>query len=671
MLIRDRILLIAILALVAVAAAGLWAGDVRVQALEQGAARQEIAAQNALWNAVVGGRLDQLDAAKLLLGGRLTMDGSAEAKLEAVYTELSGRFGLSRIEVFATDGAALFRTPATRGAITASAGNYQGRGIGQNESRGYVLYSSLNLGYATAVLSVPMERALTAFTATRGGQAALLDLRGAPIALLGTETLGPFVRDLPTLGEAAYRATYQGQPADIVSTFVNDALGRPLAQLVSVTTVTAPPLLTSRPSLVAALAAATLAIASLLAWYVRSALAPVEAAVASLEQLADGDTAISLPAVIETDESGRLVAAARALRARALTFLSLRIARERQGRRQQRFIRMQMEALANMLEPDARDSVLADLARLETAARQVAGARRATADEEAGEDFGVLAAAFQNMAIRVRDQYAALGALVRELSEALKAKNDYVALQKELEIARRLQLSILPHSFRPRDGLSIQSLMTPAKEVGGDFYDFFEIDERRIGVVVADVSGKGVPAALFMAVSRTLLRAIGLLGDSPGRVLARLNDLLAAENEEMMFVTVFYAVIEPDSGKLTYANGGHNRPVRLSADGSVDMLPGTKGTALAVMAGLEYAEATITLGDGECLLLYTDGVTEAFDVDGQEFTDHRLLETMAGFGTTSTHDVPQAVTDSVYRFARGAPQSDDITCVAIGYRRDD
>jgi len=392
--------------------------------------------------------------------------------------------------------------------------------------------------------------------------------------------------------------------------------------------------------------------------------------VVSLESLADGDTAISLPAVVETDESGRLVAAARTLRMRALTYVSLRIARERQGQRQQRFIRMQMEALANMLEPEARSSVLADLARLETAVRDAAGVGPAAADDGAGEDFGVLAAAFQNMAVRVRDQYAALGALVHELSEALQAKNDYIALQKELEIARRLQLSILPHNFLPREGLNVQAMMTPAKEVGGDFYDFFEIDADRVGVVVADVSGKGVPAALFMAVSRTLLRAIGLLGDSPGRVLVRLNDLLAAENEEMMFVTVFYAVIEPRRRRMTYANGGHNRPVRLRADGSVDMLPGTQGTALAVMGGLSYREATLDLEPGDCILFYTDGVTEAFDIDNKEFGDARLIETMAGFAATPTQEVPQAVIDQVYRFARGAPQSDDITCVAIGCRRD-
>ncbi len=672
MLIRDRILLVAVLALLAVAVVGLWFGDMRVQALEQGAARHAMAAQSALWSAVVGGRLDELDAARLLIGQQLTADGEPADRLAQAYGHLAPQFGLARVELFGADGRLLERVPAKRGAAVSSLASYRGRGIGQNESRGYVLYSSIGLSDATtAVLSVPLERALAAFTAARGGEAALLDLRGGPIAVSGAEGLGAFAKDLPTLGDAAYRTGYAGRPAEIVSTFVTDGLGRPLAQLVSVAPVTvAAPLLGSRVLLLAALATATLLIAAALAWFVRSVLAPVESVVVSLESLADGDTAISLPAVVETDESGRLVAAARTLRMRALTYVSLRIARERQGQRQQRFIRMQMEALANMLEPEARASVLADLARLETAVRDAAGVGPAAADDGAGEDFGVLAAAFQNMAVRVRDQYAALGALVHELSEALQAKNDYIALQKELEIARRLQLSILPHNFLPREGLNVQAMMTPAKEVGGDFYDFFEIDADRVGVVVADVSGKGVPAALFMAVSRTLLRAIGLLGDSPGRVLVRLNDLLAAENEEMMFVTVFYAVIEPRRRRMTYANGGHNRPVRLRADGAVDMLPGTQGTALAVMGGLSYREATLDLEPGDCILFYTDGVTEAFDIDNKEFGDARLIETMAGFAATPTQEVPQAVIDQVYRFARGAPQSDDITCVAIGCRRD-
>lgn len=675
MLIRDRILLVTILALLAVAGVGLWLGDMRVQTLEQVAARQAVAAQNTLWSAVITGRLDELDAAKLLLGSRLTAEGELAEQLESAYHDLAERFGVSRIELYAPDGRLMLRLPTRQGQTQANSATHHSRGIGQNESRGYVLYSSIALGEAsggmTAVLSIPLHRALASFTATRGSEAALLDLRGAPVILEGSSGLGGFVRDLPTLRDSAYRADYGGKPAEIVSTFVNDSLGRPLAHLVSVLPVTATaPLLGSRGLFLVALMVATLLIAAVIAWYVRSAMAPIASVVTSLESLAEGDTAISLPEIDDPDESGRLAAAARGLRARALTHVALRIARERQGHRQQRFIRMHMERLANMLEADARDSVLADLTRLETAARDAAGARLATVTDEAGEDFGVLAAAFQNMAVRIRDQYAALGALVRELSEALKNKNDYIALQKELEIARRLQLSILPHNFMPREGLHIQALMTPAKEVGGDFYDFFAIDGNRIGVVVADVSGKGVPAALFMAVSRTLLRAIGLLGDSPGRVLARLNDLLAAENDEMMFVTVFYAVIEPRQGRLTYANGGHNRPVRLRADGTVDMLPGTQGTALAVMAGLDYREETIQLEPNDCILLYTDGVTEAFDIDDQEFGDPRLIKSMAGFASLPTRDVPQEITDQVYRFARGAPQSDDITCVAIGYRRD-
>jgi sigma-B regulation protein RsbU (phosphoserine phosphatase) len=207
--------------------------------------------------------------------------------------------------------------------------------------------------------------------------------------------------------------------------------------------------------------------------------------------------------------------------------------------------------------------------------------------------------------------------------------------------------------------------MLPAREIGGDFYDFFTLADGRIGVLVADVSGKGIPAAFFMAIARTLMKAMAVFTASPASCLAQVNDLLAAENPESLFVTLFYGVIDPATGTLVYSNAGHNPPVLVSGDGQARLLDLTGDVALAVMEGLAYGEASVKLDPGDTLVLYTDGVTEAFDAAGQEFSTRRLTEMLARAVGLSVTEVVQLVMDGVDRFSQGVAQADDITCVAV------
>ena len=237
-------------------------------------------------------------------------------------------------------------------------------------------------------------------------------------------------------------------------------------------------------------------------------------------------------------------------------------------------------------------------------------------------------------------------------------------------MARKIQLSILPKSLPTREGVVVDAVILPAREVGGDFYDFFQIDERRVGVTIADVSGKGVPAAFFMLIARTLLRATALFGLAPSACLTKVNDILSAENDQMLFVTLFYGILDIETGRFTYANAGHNWPVTLHADGSVAMLDGTGGTALAVIEGLAFEEKSIDLAPGDLMLLYTDGVTEAFNPASEEFSDARLRDLVATMGQTPTWNVPHMVLGAVKAFEDGTQQSDDITCVVLGFRRD-
>ncbi len=252
-----------------------------------------------------------------------------------------------------------------------------------------------------------------------------------------------------------------------------------------------------------------------------------------------------------------------------------------------------------------------------------------------------------------------------EWRDALSSRDKLVMLQNELDVARKMQQSILPTLFpRGSDYRSFAS-MEPARDVGGDFYDMLRLEGGRIGLSIADVSGKGVPAALFMMSSRTLLKGAAIGNLHPGAVLQEVNNLLVEDNETMMFVTLLYAVYDPASGQLTYANGGHNAPLIRHADGSSTMLPLTGGTALGVVGGLDYRQETIRLLPGDILVLYTDGVTEAMNVAGEEFGVERLREVLAATPSDDPQEVNKAVFDGVQAFAGGAPQFDDITCLTL------
>ena len=399
--------------------------------------------------------------------------------------------------------------------------------------------------------------------------------------------------------------------------------------------------------------------------YLRHALGRLETAVGALNALAQGDTTVHLDAGRRHDEVGRIAAAVARLRKELLAFGRLRRAREKQRDRQERFIRREMAGLAATLDPVERQEILKELDEIDS---RLAAQRRpgfGILDPQGAEALSLMAMAFEKMATRVRDQQARMGELIKELRDALATKSAYLALQQELEIAQRVQLSSLPEALPATADLELVGRMLPAREVGGDCYDFFELDETRIGIVVADVSGKGVPAALFMAIARTLLRAVAQRFDSPGACLTRLNELLLQNNHEELFVTVFYGIFDRRSGHLVYANGGHNPPV-LVRGMQTRFLERTGGMALAV-ADVDYAEFGIDVRPGDMLLFFTDGITEAVGPDGAEYGVDRLTACLVAARTTSASSVLEAVLDDIRAFAGTEPQADDITCVALCY----
>ena len=259
---------------------------------------------------------------------------------------------------------------------------------------------------------------------------------------------------------------------------------------------------------------------------------------------------------------------------------------------------------------------------------------------------------------------------VRYIRESQQEHNQLESIKNDLDIAGEIQQTILPRSFPPFPELTevvdIYASMTPAKDVGGDFYDFFQIDDERIGLVIADVSGKGVPASLFMAVSRTLLRATALRGISSAECLTYANKLLCKESLDSMFVTVFYGIYHYKTGMMDYTNAGHNPPYLLRGGRTVECLSVSSNFVVGVFDDIEFESNTLTFGIGDTLLLYTDGVTEAFNDKREQFSESNLQDILASMHeSSSAKEVVTSVLQSVKTFSGDYPQSDDITLLSL------
>lgn len=256
----------------------------------------------------------------------------------------------------------------------------------------------------------------------------------------------------------------------------------------------------------------------------------------------------------------------------------------------------------------------------------------------------------------------------RELAERnLALMQAQKQITAELDIARALQIAILPSIFPARAGCDGAARMIPATTLGGDFYDFIELPDKRIGLVMADVSGKGVPAAFFMAVARTNLRELASHHLDPGDCLTCTNEILCTQNPMDLFVTVFYCVFDPATGELRYANGGHNPPCVRRAEGAIEVLNAAGGLVLGAMPGIQYPNHTVQLRRGDRLVLYTDGITEAFNPADEPYGMPRLVAEIEAYGDGAAAGLVERICRSVADFAGSAAQSDDITLAVLAW----
>ena len=259
---------------------------------------------------------------------------------------------------------------------------------------------------------------------------------------------------------------------------------------------------------------------------------------------------------------------------------------------------------------------------------------------------------------------------IEHYKSVLSARDKLVALQQELDIANIIQTSILRKTFPAypeRKEFEIFAKMLTAKEVGGDLYDFFLIDKYRLGIVIGDVSGKGIAAALLMAVCKTLLKATAYKGMPADSILSEVNNIIVDESPPNMFVTVFFGVLDTRSGAFEYSNGGHNPPYLISADGKIKQLDNVGGLMIGAFKDVPFESNVIMVKSGESLVFYTDGVTEAFNKAGEEYQESRLEQVLEGKNSLSVNELVQHVFENVQSFSEGVEQSDDITCLALKF----
>ena len=239
-------------------------------------------------------------------------------------------------------------------------------------------------------------------------------------------------------------------------------------------------------------------------------------------------------------------------------------------------------------------------------------------------------------------------------------------IESELEIAGAIQMSMLPGPLPETTGIEVAATLQPARAVGGDFYDYFQMDDEHLCLVMADVSGKGMPAAMFMATAISYIRAYGDSGTSTAKIVGKLNRTMGKNNNANMFVTLFLAVLNLRTGRMSFVNAGHTEPYLIDADG-ITKLPSSGNPPVGAFEGVAFREETIVLSHGQCLFLYTDGVNEAYAADDQQFGEKRLGRLLKQCGQTTPDQCLASIREALDDFCRDCEQSDDITMLCVRY----
>jgi sigma-B regulation protein RsbU (phosphoserine phosphatase) len=697
MLLRTRVTLIVTVSFSLLVAGLTFAGLKSEELADERFAQATLNGQEIFWKKLVENTVQRLEAdARAItaipeLGPAVThRDPTTVLSLITPAVEPMRRQGrVSRVEVVNRDGELLY---SSRGSLldppTIDAGTVKTiieekaavRGVLQDASRTFTATLAVPLDQngeviGVVVLAADMQPPLAEFKASTGSDIFLVD-RVAQLALGTNDALWKTFEGRISVRKSRLETWQQGKIFYSVAVLpVFDGSHRVIGALVTARDVTETQARQQQIRYVAigSVAAFLVLLLGMFTVYLRRSFHPLEEAIAVLNALSRGDTSVTLEVGNDKDEIGRIAGTVGVFRENVIQLELLQQRRERQRRRQELYIRLQMLKMSEMLEEEARAAVLADLKQIEALASRDP-AHEGAEDSGKGE-LEVLGVAFQTMSDRIREQHISLQELIAQrtkeaevLREALRTREQLDALRQELDFARELQLSSLPQVFPPfpdRTEFQIHAGMVPAKEVGGDFYDFFLIDHHHLGFVIGDASGKGVPAAMFISIARSLIKAVAPLSSSPGECLAFVNTMLSVDNPQTLFATCFYGVLDTRSGEVAFCNAGHPPAMILRPTGQVDAIRDVSGVALGVMEDLEYETGTFQLNPGDVILLYTDGVTEAQNVASELYDEPRLLELFGTLGGKAPHDVLLEVQRVVEQFQGEAPQFDDITMLVL------
>ncbi len=403
-----------------------------------------------------------------------------------------------------------------------------------------------------------------------------------------------------------------------------------------------------------------------LASAIRRTSAPLAHLARAIRGLAAGDAFVSIPSGHRQAEVDNIASAVEVFREHALKLDQLQFEANLARLNERNLLAAQLARLAGVLDEQARQRLEHDL---------VEQAARPDASDSGVQVEGALPRALRHMTDRIITQQSHLSAVLAErtadleiVRQALAERMQLNRLREEIAIARDLQLTYLPDVSEAQSllpGIDLHALMRPAKEVGGDVYDFRRLDEQRLMLIIGDASGKGIPAAMYILMCRILLQtAVGILG-STAQALRVANDALSRDNDAMVFTTAFVAILNLPTGELTYTNAGHNKPLIRRANGQVEALSGAHGVLMGVAEGFDYQEAKAFISPGDTLLLYTDGVTEAHAPDDNLFGENRLISSLTEAAAGNAAETVQALIEAVDAFSAGREQSDDITLTVL------
>ena len=396
-------------------------------------------------------------------------------------------------------------------------------------------------------------------------------------------------------------------------------------------------------------------------WYFRRVFTPVYASMSALSALAAGDTGVAVLGAERADEAGQLARTVEVFRSRSRALRDTEERRARHWLRQQAFIRRQMLRLSETLPEQGRRELLADLARIEAASEGKAPGGRT-------DDPGALAVAFEVMAERVRDQHTALDAMVRQLQAALNTRTELLELQKQFEIARRMQAAILPPDLTGAPDLEASGLMRPAAEFDGSFYDFFLTADGSLAVLLGQVSGGGLAAGFMTVTARAALRTLAEAGLGPAACLTGANRLLAADNAAGLSIGLAMGVVAPRSRRLVFAAAGVPEPFLLRRFGDVVDLPVAANPPLGLDPAMAAVETALDLPVPSTLVLCNGGLLDGTNRFGVSFGRARLTGILGDLDDLSAASVTAAVSAGLAEHGGGAAMAVDRLCVALRVR---